>query len=422
MLDIKIVRENPDLVRKACADKNDRADIDAILGLDARRRALLTETEALRARQNKTSQEIAKVKKEGGDAAAAIVAMKQVSEEVARNTDQIREVEEQLHQAMLRIPNIPHASVPVGVDEASNITVREWGERPTFDFAPAPHWELGEKLRILDLASGAKVSGSGFFVMKGTGALLERALITFMLDYHVRQHGFTEVWVPFVVRPSAMIGTGQLPKLAEEMYHLERDDMYLIPTAEVPVTNLHRDDILAEADLPLKYVAYTPCFRREAGAAGKDTRGILRVHQFDKVEMFKIVSPETSYNELESLVVQAEGILQLLNLPYRVRLLATGDLSFAAAKCYDIEIWAAGVDKYLEVSSISNYEDFQARRMNCRYRDAAKKIRYPHTLNGSGLALPRLVVALMENYQTANGEVVIPEILRPYMGGQERIR
>jgi seryl-tRNA synthetase len=422
MLDIKIIRDNPELVKKACADKNDKADIDAILALDTERRQLLTETEAMRAEQNKASEEIAKVKKSGGDASEAIAAMKEVSKKIGEMTVKVREVEEKLQHAMLRVPNIPNESVPVGPDEDHNVTIREWGEIPKYDFKPAPHWELGEKIDMHDLPRGAKVSGSGFFVLKGQGAKLERALINLMLDYHVSQFGFTEVAVPYIVRSESMTGTGQLPKLADDMYHIPEDDFYLIPTAEVPVTNLHREEILNQSDLPIKYVSFTPCFRREAGAAGKDTRGILRVHQFNKVEMFKIVEPETSYNELESLVAQAEGILQMLNIPYRVRLLATGDLSFAAAKCYDIEIWAAGVDKYLEVSSVSNYEDFQARRINCRYRGEDKKVRFVHTLNGSGLALPRLMVALIENNQTENGEIIIPEPLRPYMNGMERIR
>lgn len=422
MLDIKTIREDPERVKKACADKNDLADIDRVLELDARRRRLITEMEALRAQQNKASEEIARAKKRGDDATYAIAAMKEVSQKVGEMSGRVREAEESLHQALLRVPNIPHESVPVGPDEGHNVTVREWGEIPKFDFPPAPHWELGEKLGVLDLPRGAKVSGTGFFVLRGPGAGLERALISFMIDYHVKKHGFTEVMVPFLARTTSMTATGQLPKLADDMYRLENDELYLIPTAEVPVTTLHQDEILSDNDLPLKYVAYTPCFRREAGAAGKDTRGILRVHQFDKVEMVELVLPETSYDELERMVGQAEGLLQLLNVPYRVRLLATGDLSFAAAKCYDIEIWAAGVNKYLEVSSVSNYEDFQARRMNCRFRGPDKKPRYVHTLNGSGLALPRLLVALMENNQTENGEIVIPEVLRPYMGGLERIR
>ena len=422
MLDIKFIRDNPEAAKKACLDKNDKADIDQIIALDADRRRLLTETEALRAEQNKASGEIAKVKKSGGDATEAIAAMKEVSRKAGEMTGKVREVEEKLHQALLRVPNIPHETVPVGPDEEHNVTIREWGDKPEFSFTPAPHWELGEKLGILDLARGAKVAGSGFYALRGFGARLERALVSFMIDYHVEKFGFTEINPPFVARAQSMTGTGQLPKLADDMYRIENDDLYMIPTAEVPVTNLHREEILTADDLPIKYVAQTPCFRREAGAAGKDTRGILRVHQFNKVEMFKIVKPETSYNELEVLTEQAEGLLQLLGLSYRVRLLATGDLSFAAAKCYDIEIWAAGVEKYLEVSSVSNYEDFQTRRMNCRFRGSDKKLHFPHTLNGSGLALPRLMVAIMENYQTENGEIELPEVLRPYMGGLERIR
>lgn len=422
MLDIKFIRENPDLVKKACRDKNDKADIDEILKIDSRRRSLLTETEALRAEQNKASEEIARMKKSGGDASTAIAEMKEVSRKVSELTGQVREVEEILQFALIRVPNVPHESVPVGPDEDHNVTIREWGEIPKFNFTPAPHWELGEKLGILDLPGGAKIAGSGFYVLRGDGARLERALISFMLDYHIREHGYTEIMAPLLSRPEVMTGTGQLPKLAEDMYFVEGDELYLIPTGEVPVTNLHRDEILNGEDLPLKYVSHTPCFRREAGAAGKDTRGILRVHQFNKVEMVKIVRPDNSYNELDTLVTQAETLLQRLEIPYRVRLLATGDLSFAAAKCYDLEIWAAGVGKHLEVSSVSNFTDFQARRMNCRFRGEDKKLHFPHTLNGSGLALPRLVVALMENYQTEKGEIIIPERLRPFMDGQERIK
>jgi len=422
MLDIKFIRENPDLVKKACRDKNDKVDIDNLLNLDEERRRLLTETESLRAMQNKASQEIGAAKKEGRDATEAIAAMKKVSQDVSDMTARVREVEQGLSEELMRVPNIPHETVPVGPDEEHNVTIREWGEKPTFDFTPAPHWELGEKLNILDLPRGAKVAGSGFYVFRGAGARFERALIAMMLDYHVKQHGFTEIAPPFVTKSDVTAGTGQLPKFPDEMYFVGQDDLYMIPTAEVPVTNLHREEVLAEDDLPIKYVAYTPCFRREAGAAGKDTRGILRVHQFNKVEMVKFVEPSTSYDELEILLAQAEGLLQLLNIPYRVRLLATGDLSFAAAKCYDLEIYAAGVDKFLEVSSVSNFEDFQARRMNCRYRGNDQKMHFPHTLNGSGLALPRLIVALWENYQTDTGEIVIPEALRPYMDNLERMQ
>lgn len=421
MLDIKFIRDHPDRVKKACADKNDRADIDTILELDNERRQLVTETETLRAQQNRASQEIARLKKERQDASGMLAEMKEVAARVGTMNARVREAEEKLQAALLRVPNIPDDSVPVGPNEESNVTISEWGEKPAFDFTPAPHWELGEKLDLLDLPRGARISGSGFYVLKGAGARLERALINFMIDHHVAEYGFREIWAPFVVRSEAMTGTGQLPKLADEMYRVENDDLYLIPTAEVPVTNLHRDDVLAETDLPIYYVAFTPCFRREAGAAGKDTRGILRVHQFSKVELVKIVRPESSPQEHESLLAQAESILRLLRIPYRVRLLATGDLSFAAAKCYDIEIWAAGVGKYLEVSSVSNFTDFQARRMNCRFRGEDKKLHYPHTLNGSGVALPRLMIALLENNQTDKGEIIIPDALRSYMGGAERI-
>ncbi len=421
MLDLKFIRENPDLVKEACLHKNEKADIDELLEIDSERRRLLTETESLRARQNKASEEIAAIKKSGGDASAVITEMKEVSQKVGEMTSIVREVEEKLQRALLRVPNVPHESVPIGVDEESNVTIREWGENPVFDFEPVPHWELGEKLGILDLPAGAKLAGSGFFVLRGAGARLERALISYMLDYHVREQGFTEIMAPVLAGTEVMTGTGQLPKLADDMYFISNGELYLIPTGEVPVTNLHRDEILEEEKLPLKYVAHTLCFRREAGAAGKDTRGILRVHQFNKVEMVTFVRPEDSYETLEALVRQAEILLQRLQIPYRVRVLASGDLSFAAAKCYDIEIWAAGVGKHLEVSSVSNFTDFQARRMNCRYRGSDRKLHFPHTLNGSGLALPRLMVALMENYQTKKGEIIIPEILRPYLDGRERI-
>lgn len=421
MLDIKVIRDNPDLVKQACANKNDKADIDAILNLDNQRKTLLTEAESLRAEQNKASQEIAKVKKAGGDASDAIAEMKNVSAKVSELTAKVREVEDQLASAMLKVPNIPDEDVPIGPDEEHNVTVREWGEKPSFDFKPAPHWELGEKLNILDLPRGAAVSGSGFYILRGQGAKLERALISFMIDFHVREYNFVEIAPPFVCRSASMQGTGQLPKLEEDMYKLDGEDLYLIPTGEVPVTNLHREEIMSAEELPKYYCCFTPCFRREAGAAGKDTRGILRVHQFNKVEMVKIVKPETSDDEHEALVLQAEKLLQMLNIPYRVRLLATGDLSFAAAKCFDIEIWSAGVENYLEVSSVSNFRDFQARRMNCRYRDENKKVQFVHTLNGSGLALPRLMIALLENNQTESGEVVIPEVLRPYLGGLDKL-
>ncbi|UCD95250.1 MAG: serine--tRNA ligase [Candidatus Zixiibacteriota bacterium] len=420
MLDLKFVRENADLVRNAVENKNETADVNKVLELDEKRRAIIGEVENLKALRNKVSEQIAIKKKNKEDASEDIAQMKEVGEKIAALDGDLRSVKEALEYRLIRIPNIPHESVPVGRDEESNVTVREWGKIPQFDFKPLPHWEIGEKFDLLDLPAAAKITGSGFYVLKGIGARLERALICFMLDTHIAD-GFIEVAPPFVANADAMTGCGQLPKLAEDMYQLKDESLYLVPTAEVPVTNLHREEVLSADQLPLYYVAYTPCFRREAGAAGKDTRGTLRVHQFDKVEMVKIVHPDNSYEEHESLLKQAEKIVQMLEIPYRVRLLATGDLSFAAAKCYDIEIWEAGVDKYLEISSVSIYEDFQARRMNCRFRDRDGKIRFVHTLNGSGLALARLTATILENYQTEYGTIVIPEVLRPYMGGLAEI-
>jgi len=416
MLDLKFIRENPDLIRSAIENKNENADVDKILEIDDQRRRIISEVEELKALRNKVSEQIAVKKKNKEDAAGDIEQMKEVGQKVASLDGELRSVKDALDFHMLRVPNIPHESVPIGKDEESNETIKEWGTIPQFDFEPKPHWELGEKFGIIDLPSAAKITGSGFYVLKGLGARLQRALIAYMFDTHTAA-GFTEVHTPYVANAESMIGTGQLPKLAEDMYQLKDENLYLIPTAEVPITNLHRDDILSEDDLPICYVAHTPCFRREAGAAGKDTRGMLRVHQFDKVEMVKIVHPDKSYDELETLLAQAEKIIQGLNIPYRVSVLATGDLSFAAAKCYDIEIWSAGVGKYLEISSVSNFVDFQARRMNTRFRDKNKKMHFVHTLNGSGVALARLIPAIVENYQTDYGTIVIPEVLRPYMGG-----
>jgi seryl-tRNA synthetase len=362
------------------------------------------------------------MKKSGQDASGVIASMKRLGEEISGLDEKQRDVETELHSLLLTIPNIPDESVPVGETEDDNVEIKSWGEKPKFDFTPAPHWELGEKLGMFDLPAGAKLSGSGFILYTGLGARLERALINFMLELHTREHGYKEVFPPFLVSRQTMTGTGQLPKLEEDMYDLEKGEMFLIPTAEVPVTNIHAGEILNEEDLPKYYVAYTPCFRREAGAHGKDTRGLIRVHQFDKVELVKIVRQENSMDELESLLVDAEKVLQLLNLPYRVRILCTADLSFAAAKCYDIEVYSAGVDKYLEVSSCSIYNDFQARRMNLRYRPQdGKKPLFCHTLNGSGLALPRTVIAILENYQTDRGTIIIPPVLRPYMDGMEEL-
>ncbi len=420
MLDLKYIRENPDIVKKAVVDKHESADIDKILELDQKRRDVIGEVEKLKALRNKVSEQIAIKKKSKEDASADIAEMKKVGEDIAGLDGDLRSVLDALDYHLLRVPNIPNQSVPIGPDEESNVTVKEWGTVTQPKYEILPHWEIGEKLDLLDLPAGAQVTGSGFIVYKGAAAKLQRALISFMLDRHTAD-GFLEIWSPFVANDKSMTGTGQLPKLGEDMYQLKDENLYLIPTGEVPLSNMHRDAILTEEQLPIYYVGYTPCFRREAGAAGKDTRGTLRVHQFEKVEMVMLTHPEKSYDEHEKLLAQAEKIIQALKIPYRVRLLATGDLSFAAAKCYDIEIWAAGVKKYLEVSSVSNFEDFQARRMNTRFRDNDKKLRFVHTLNGSGVALPRLMAAILENYQTEYGTIVIPDVLRPYMGGLTEI-
>jgi len=420
MLDIKLIRENPELVRAGIAKKNTTFDMDKLLALDAHRREVLRHVEQLKAERNKASEEIAKKKKAGEPVEGAIAAMRKVGDEIAVKDGEVREIEATLNSELTWIPNIPHQSVPVG-DETHNRVERHWGEVPKPGFKVLPHWEIGAKLGILDLEAAAKISGSGFYVLKGLGANLERALINYMLDLHTAD-GFTEVRVPVLVTSDAMFGTGQLPKLAADMYKTEGDGLWLIPTAEVPVTNLHRQEILNADQLPIYYVAYTPCFRREAGAAGKDTRGMIRVHQFDKVELVKVVRPETSYDELESLLNQAEKVLQGLKIPYRVVTLASGDLSFASAKTYDIDLWAAGVEKWLEISSVSNFEDFQARRMSCKFRDKDKSVKFAHTLNGSGTALARLIPAILENYQNADGSITVPEVLRPYMRGVEVIK
>ncbi|UCG63103.1 MAG: serine--tRNA ligase [Candidatus Zixiibacteriota bacterium] len=420
MLDMKFIRENPDLVKAGLAKKYDNADIDQLLALDEQRREIIRNVENLKAERNKASAEIAQSKKTGKPADKAIENMRKVGDEIAGLDNNLREMEQKIHDQLIWIPNLPHDSVPVGEDESAAVEIRSWGEIPKPDFEVQPHWEIGEKLGVLDLPAAARISGSGFYLLKRLGARLQRALINYMLDVHIAD-GYEEIAPPFIVNEQAMFGTGQIPKMAEDMYRTENDNMYLIPTGEVPVTNLYRDEILSYKDLPMNMVCYTPCFRREAGAAGKDTRGMIRVHQFDKVELVSIVRPEVSYDQLETLTAQAEKILQGLEIPYRVCALATGDLSFAAAKCYDIELWAAGVQKYLEISSISNFEDFQARRMNCRFRDEDKKVRFPHTLNGSGVALARLIPAVLENYQNPDGSVTIPKVLRRYMGGVEKI-
>jgi len=421
MLDIRRIRETPDKVRAGVQKRGDSVPaIDAVLEHDRRRRELLTEAEGLKNERNRISKEIGARRKRGEDTTAVQAQVRSMGEKIAALDADVRAVEEQLHDQALRIPNIPHASVPVGVDASANVEIRRHGEPPVFAFEARTHVDLAEHLGILDLRRASRMSGAGFPLLVGPGARLERALINFMLDLHVREHGYREVAPPVLCNTDAMTGTGQLPKMAEDMYKLAGDDLYLIPTAEVPVTNYYREEIIADP-LPVYLTAYTPCFRREAGAAGKDTRGLIRVHQFDKVEMVKFVAPETSYDELERLLGDAEDVLRRLGLAYRVLALCAGDISFAAAKCYDIELWAPGQRDWLEVSSCSNFEDFQARRAGIRYRDEHGKTRHVHTLNGSGVALPRLLVALLENGQQEDGSVVLPDALVPYMDGVDRL-
>jgi seryl-tRNA synthetase len=419
MLDIKLIREKPDFVRQRLATRGrgDEARIAEIAALDEHRRKLLAESDSLKAERNKVSKEIGALKSKGQDANAQTSAMKQVGARIAALDAEVTDIDAKLQAILLMIPNLPQETIPVGKDSTDNAAVRRWGEAPKFAFPPKAHWEIGEQLGILDFARAAKISGSGFILYKGAGARLERGLINFLLDLHTREHGFTEVFPPFLINRNAMIGTGQLPKFEEDMYRLRDEEMYLAPTAEVPVANIHRDEILREEQLPIYYCAYTPCFRREAGAAGKQTRGMIRVHQFDKVELIKFVKPETSDDELEKLVANAERVLRLLGLHYRVVLLCTGDMGFASAKTYDIEVWAPGQNAYLEVSSCSNCEDFQARRANIKFKGADGKNWFVHILNGSGTALARLYVALLETYQQADGSVKLPEVLAPYMGG-----
>ncbi|HQP26575.1 MAG TPA: serine--tRNA ligase [Candidatus Syntrophosphaera sp.] len=415
MLDIKFIRANPELVRNAIRNKNEKADLDALLEADELRRKLQFDFDQLKARQNQVSQTIAQKKKAKEDATDLLQEMSAVADEIKTLNTALNEANARLENLLLQVPNVPHPSVPVGSDESANKIVREWGSKPCFDFEPLDHLEIAERNRLLDLPRGAKLSGSGFPVYTGRGAALERALINFMLNIHIQEHGYTEVSVPVLVNRKTMTGTGQLPKLEDDMYRVDLDDLFLIPTAEVPVTNLHADEVLRQDQLPLKYVSYTPCFRREAGSYGKDTRGLQRLHQFNKVEMVCLVEPESSYNALEEMLLDAERILQALGLHYRVVQLCTGDLSFASAKTYDLEVWAPGVGKYLEVSSVSNFDDFQARRANIRYRDKDGKPRFLHTLNGSGLATPRLFIALLENYQNATGGVDLPTPLTGYL-------
>jgi seryl-tRNA synthetase len=420
MLDIKTIRDHEEVVRQGLAARGATMEfLDAVVADDKQRRALVTEVETLKSQRNTVSKQIGLLKSKGQDTSDTQKAMRDLGDSIAQKDVQVRELEARLKDNLLRIPNIPHSSVPVGLDAAANVVVRTFGEPRSFAFQPKGHVDVGERLGIFDFARAARMTGSGFPLFLGGGAKLQRALIQFMLDLHVTEHGYTEMLPPFVVNTASMIGTGQLPKMADDMYHAT-DDLWLIPTAEVPVTNFYRDDII-DKPLPVYLTAYTPCFRREAGSAGKETRGIIRVHQFDKVEMVKFVEPATSYAELETLVANAEDVLQRLGLPYRVLSLCTGDISFAAAKCYDIELWAPGQNAWLEVSSCSNFETFQARRANIRYRRADGKVDFVHTLNGSGVALARLMVAILENGQEADGSVTLPEAIVPYMGGVRRL-
>lgn len=420
MLDIKFIRENPDLVRQGLLNKNSADVVNDILELDEKRRGLIVKTDELKALRNKVSSQIPILKKKGEDTSSIFAEMKKVGDEIAELDKQLKEVEEKLEEILRWTPNLAHSSVPVGKSAEDNVEVRRWlPEDFSFelDFEVKDHIELGKKLDILDFERGTKISGSGFPLYKGKGATLERALINFMLDYHLQHHGYKEIFPPILVNRESMKGTGQIPKLEEDMYFIEKDGLYPIPTAEVPITNIHRDEILQEKDLPIKYVGYSPCFRREAGSYGKESKGFLRVHQFNKVEMVKFTKPEDSYDELESLVKDAEDILQALKIPHRVILLCTGDLSFSAAKCYDIETWSPAEKKWLEASSCSNFEAFQARRANIRFRrEETKKVEYVHTLNGSGLATSRLMVSLLENYQTPEGKIIVPKVLHKYTG------
>jgi seryl-tRNA synthetase len=424
MLDIRKIRENPDLFRERLGRRNGGDDslISQVLHLDEKRRKLLQENEALKGERNRASKEIGALKAKGGDAAEKMAQMKAVGDQITTLDRELTALEAEQTDLLLRIPNVPHESVPVGKTAADNRIERVVGEPAQFDFQPKPHWEIAAERGLLDLEAATKISGSGFIVYRGQGARLQRALINYLLDLHTTQHGYTEISPPFLVRGECMIGTSQLPKFAEDMYLVpEEPPLYLIPTAEVPVTNIHREEILAATALPVRYAAYTPCYRREAGSAGKDTRGITRVHQFDKVELVHIVKPEESYATLEMLAGHAERVLTELGLHYRVVSLCSGDMGFGAAKCYDLEVWAPGVGAWLEVSSCSNFEDFQARRMNLRYKSNEGKNIFCHTLNGSGVALPRLFIALLETFQQADGRIAIPPALSPWLGGATHI-
>ena len=422
MLDIKFLRENLNFVRRKMLERGQDIDLDRFSSMEAKRRNILQEVESLRSERNQASKEIGKKKAKKEDASELIARMAEVSARIKELDELLKETEESLRDVVMIIPNIPHESVAYGSSSEDNPVVRTWGEKPVFDFVPKPHWEIGESLNILDFARGAKITGARFTLYRGLGARLERAIINFMLDLHTSTHGYTEVLTPFMVNKESMTGTGQLPKFAEDLFKIEGLDYYLIPTAEVPVTNIHQEEILDEKTLPIYYVAYSPCFRAEAGSYGKDTRGLIRQHQFNKVELVKFTTPETSYDELEKLTLNAEEILKRLGIHYRTVSLCTADLGFSSAKTYDLEAWLPGQDAYREISSCSDFEDFQARRASIRFRrEESGRVEFVHTLNGSGLAVGRTVVAVLENYQQKDGSVIIPEALRPYMKGVDRI-
>ncbi len=422
MLDIKWVRENYETVKAMLQSRNNAFDLDKFMELEKSRREILVKVETLKEKRNSGSKQVGIMKRNGEDATELQNEIRNLGDEIKKLDDDSNKIQEELNSMALSIPNMPHSTVPIGKDENDNVEIRRWGEPREFDFEPKPHWEIGEALDILDFERGVKLAESRFTILKGYGAKLERALLNFMLDLHTREHGFTEVMPPVLVNTKTMTGTGQLPKFAEDLYRCNNDDLWLIPTAEVPLTNIHSGETFKETDLPKYYCAYTPCFRREAGSYGRDMRGMLRQHQFDKVEMVKISTPEKSYDELEHMTNCAEKVLQLLEIPYRVIVLSTGDMGFGASKTYDIEVWLPSQNMYREISSCSNCEDFQARRLNMRYKPSnGSKPRLVHTLNGSGLAIGRTLIAILENYQQADGSVVIPSVLRPYMGNIEKI-
>lgn len=423
MLDMKVIRGETERVKAALARRKEDVDIDGVIALDDKRRAILYEVEGLKAKQNEASKKIPAMKKAGEDVSPVFAEMKEISDKVKALDEDVKDIEGKIYEAMLRIPNIPNDDVPDGDTDEDNVEIRRFGEPTKFDFEPKAHWDLGSDLGILDPDTAAKITGARFHVYRDMGAKLERAIVNYYLDTHTEKHGYTEIFPPFMVHRNSMIGTGQLPKFEEDAYKVAGTEYFLVPTAEVPVTNMYRDQILSGDKLPIKHVAYTACFRQEAGSAGRDGRGLIRQHQFNKVELVKFTKPEDSYEELEKLTHDAEMVLQGLGLPYRVVKICVGDLGFTAAKKYDIEVWMPSYGRYVEISSCSNFEDFQARRANIKYKDSAGgKAQYVHTLNGSGVAVGRTVAAIMENYQNADGSITIPEVLRPYLGGREVIK